>query len=351
MAKRSNLPFSLDPLDPRLVLPKPKNSVEDDKIFRLEQQNRLIFTRKRDGHGVSAVITDNPKIYTRGSVRDISENFPMIIKELKELGHLKNTLLCCELVAEKDGSDWREYVASLTLSLPHVARDLQERNGYPKLMVYNMLVDCGKDISQTSHEWRIACIQLMLEHDFKYLFPVETLKGNFNQLQKRIVRQHWEGMVIYDREAVSAYRLDGNSDRPPRPEGCWKRKPSAEDDFVAIGFVTGTAGKRHEHRMGKLILAQVHPKSGELVPCGEVGIGFSDQEREELADNSLYPFVVQVEYERRFSPRQLSKKRVQCALCNPRFVRRRDDKTVGACLLPKNLAGELTTLEKQKGTK
>ncbi|MEK7802183.1 MAG: hypothetical protein AAB276_06995, partial [Pseudomonadota bacterium] len=153
---------------------------------------------------------------------------------------------------------------------------------------------------------------------------------------------------IYDTNGKSAYRLDGNDDNPPRPVGCWKRKPIREEDFIAYGWVRGTKGKRHENRMGKLLLAQVDKKTGEQIVCGEVGIGFSDKQRDEYANDKLYPCVAEVHYERRFPPRKISKGRVQCALCNPRFGRLRDDKKPNGCILPEELSSLLPTQKTQE---
>jgi len=56
--------------------------------------------------------------------------------------------------------------------------------------------------------------------------------------------------------------------------------------------------------------------------CGEVGGGFSDQQREYYADKMLYPLVVEVKYEKRFASR---------ALRFPQFLRERADKSVDEC--------------------
>lgn len=339
------MPFSLDPLDSKLVLPKPKNSVEDEKVLLLEEQRRAIYTRKRDGHCVHLVINNRgcAQIYTRGNVREISANFPHLIEELETIKLPKNSLFACELIAEKDGKDWREHVASLSATEDSKeAIEKQRRDGLAKLMVFNVFILDGKDVSTLTNEQRIIeIVQDLFFVNFKHVIPVEILNKSFVESQKFVSTHRWEGLVVYDSQAVSTYRLDSNPDRPPRPEGCWKRKPSYEDDFVVTGWVPGTKGKRHEGRMGKLVLAQAHPSTGSLIPCGEVGIGFSDQERDYFANDGLYPLVAQVEYERRFPPRTLSKKRIQCALCNPRFVRLRDDKNAEGCLLPEELVSAL----------
>ncbi len=344
--KSSKLPFSLDPLDTRLVLPKPKNSVEDEKIFALEKAGNALYTRKRDGHCVTVVITGQKsnriKLYTRGETRDITENFPHIIAELQSLKYLiPSCVFSAELYAEKNNRDWREHVSRLAASDIRHSAEYQHLYGYAKLLIFNVLVYGGKDVSIVLNEHRLKMLSSLFQN-LTYVKPIEYVIGTFQQAQAEAIKNGWEGLVVYDKTKPTTYRLDGNKDRPPRPDGCWKRKPSYEDDFIATGWVKGTPGKRHEDRMGKILLAQQHSATGKNIPCGEVGIGFSDTDREFFANDKKYPCVVQVEFERRFPPRKLSRGRVQCALCNPRFVRRRTDKKSAGCVLPDDLAEQMS---------
>jgi ATP-dependent DNA ligase len=337
---RTRLPFTLDPLDKRLVLPKPKNSVENDIVHALEKKKRACFTRKRNGYGVVLALSNKAKVYTRGSIRDISENVPHITDEIESVRPSRNSVLCGELLAERDGKDWPEFITRVTQNDVDTAQELQKQFGRVKLMIYNVLVYNGEDVTRCMNEERLRIVHSLFS-ECRYSFPVEVVNQSFAAAQETVIANKWEGLVVYDKAAATMYRLDGNDDRPPRPYGCWKRKPAYEDDFIVVGWVGGTAGKRHEKRMGKLILAQVHPETGQTVPCGEVGIGFTDEDRDVLADDSRYPFVAEVQFERRFPPRAISKSRIQCALANPRYVRLREDKNPNACVLPAELTAQL----------
>lgn len=333
---QKRLPFQLEPLDKRFVPPKPQNSVENGKIIAVEKAGNAIFTRKRDGHYLTVVIKKNVRLYTRGIVKDVTANFPHIVNELRGL-HLPKggALFGSELIMDRGGKDCREYVARLTSRAAADAIALQEEQGRASLMVFNMLVLGGEDISSTQNAERIARVHELLRGR-EHVRPVEILNCTFEEAQQRVLKEKWEGLVVYDATKKSGYRLHGNESNPLRPDGCWKKKPAYEDDFIAYAWEPGTAGKRHEKRMGKIFLAQFDER-GNRILCGEVGTGFSDEEREALANDSLYPCVVQVEYERRFPPRRVRSNAVQCALCNPRFVRLRDDKLPASCLLPQEL--------------
>jgi len=67
LKRGENLPFSLDPLEPNFVPAKPKNSVKDSVVKKVEDAGNLLITRKRDGYCHLAVKTsDRIRLYTRG---------------------------------------------------------------------------------------------------------------------------------------------------------------------------------------------------------------------------------------------------------------------------------------------
>jgi ATP-dependent DNA ligase len=131
-------------------------------------------------------------------------------------------------------------------------------------------------------------------------------------------------LVLYDAHAGSEYRLDGKTELPPRPDGCWKWKDYAEGDFVATGWVPSTSN-RFKGLVKDLLIAQYHPVSGDLVPWGKVGVGLTSSERLQYTDNSLYPMVFEVKFETRTKNNRLIAARI---------LRRRFDKLPRECVSP-----------------
>ncbi len=354
MPKTTALPFSLDPLDKNFVPPKPKyqGSINEERLRALEARGDLIKSRKRNGHYLSCAVTNEARLYNRGEVSDLTGNFSHIASELMRIPFPPGgTLLGGEII--RDGSDGRDdlgAVSSLTSSDAEVALRLQKAQGMARYMVFNVFVLGGAPVDQWSNRKRIDCIHGLLADRCTYVFPAEVLPCNLLDAQAMARKERWEGLVLCDANAPTAFALDGNEKSPPRPDGSWKWKITFEEEFIATGWVRGTKGARHEHRMGKLNLAQVHPFAGDLVPCGEVGIGFTDKEREWFADDSRYPCEVEVEYENRNPPKRITKGRVQCALDKPRFSRLRTDKSPASdsCLLPESLARNLLFSEKRR---
>ncbi|MBI4120827.1 MAG: hypothetical protein HY457_01030 [Parcubacteria group bacterium] len=347
---RETPPFALNPLDTTFVPPKPKNSVEDERVLALEADGRAIYTRKYDGYYVSAVVTGGrARLYTRGIARDITANFPHLVEELEGIRFPRGgSLFCAELVIDDRGSDNRELVSRIVLARPDAAAILQLEQGFAGLRVFNTLILGNEDVAPKTNAERLAIVREMITYRANKVLPAEVIKLPFAEAQKLVRKNKWEGLVIYDASKPTAYGIDAEGpDNPPRPNGCWKWKPTSEDDFIAIGWEKGSNGGKHENRMGKLQLAQIHPVTCAQIPCGEVGTGFSDKERDIFANDRMYPCVVQVEYERRFAPRAMSRGRVQTALCNPRFVRIRDDKPARHCLLPPELAAAVQSFTKK----
>ncbi len=321
---QKRLPFPLYPLHPGFVPPKPKHSVDDARVLALQKTGRLCITRKRDGYYHSIVVgKSDVKIYTRGVV-DVTAQFPHIVREIRGLNLPSDTLLIGEIVCldELRNDDFPRLVR-IAKSDSVKAVQLQEQLGFARFCAFGTLIWGGVDVSLRSHEERQGLVKNYVStNPENFVFPVEILDCTFAEAEELVRKNKWEGLVLYDTSQPTAYRLDGKLNLPPRPDGCWKCKPITEDDFIAYKWVKGTG--KNKDRMGKLFIAQISPRTGEQVLCGEVGGGFSDPEREEFA-RATYPLVIQVEFQKRFA---------SGALRSPQFMRRRDDKRPEECLAP-----------------
>ena len=326
--KASGLPFSLAPLDPNFVPAKPKNSVEESKVLNLETSGNLIVTRKRNGYcHLIAGRNSSIKIYTRG-IKDVTAKYPHIVQEISLMEIPSPFLLCVEMLFDNCGKDEFEKFTRIAKSGNSAAVKLQEEIGFAVAMVFGVVVFGGKVVSLETHQERFDLIKnLFAKLDFRtyYIQPVEILGCSFEKAKNLVKEKKWEGLVLYDKTKPSAFRLDGKSNQPPRPEGCWKWKPFKEDDFIVRKWEKGSG--KNKNRMGKLYLLQIDSKTEKEINCGEVGIGFTDDEREDFTRKN-YPLVVQVKFEERFASGSLR---------HPVFMRPREDKRPEECMLPVEL--------------
>lgn len=314
------LPFCLDPLYPRLVVAKPKNSVKEAKVREVEEAGHLISTRKRDGYRHLIPITKRGvRIYTRG-ITEVTDLYPHLVQEVRAMDLPYDTLLDGELHNDLHGKDDYEFTAKVANSLPTHAHVLQKERGHVRFAVLNVILLEGNDLCEKTFYERLAIMRMLPYTRFGYLSPMEVLDCSFVNAKRRVKRNKWEGLVLYHMLRTTAYRLDGNTKVPPRPEGTWKWKPRKEDDFIVRKFAYGSG--RNANRMGKLFLSQIDPATGKEAPCGEVG-AFKDVMREYFAHEAAYPLVVQVSYQKRFT---------SGALQSPVFMRIRREKSIEECV-------------------
>lgn len=335
------LPFSLDPLDPKLVVPKPQEEFEESDIIALESCGKLSKTRKRHGYCTPLTITGPRRkvtLYTRG-INDNTARFPHIVEAFRDSMIPTDSLCFGELFFADSVSDLKRFgvFTSINKSSVEKAIALQKAVGLAQYMMFSPLVVGRRDVMNVGFldRWQMMAEWADKRSSIPEVSHVELLKGSFEELKRIVVCDDWEGLVLYAPDGKLSYRLDGNIDKPPRMEGAWKWKPKFEGDFIVRRFGWGSG--KNADRMGKLYLSQIDPTTGEEVACGEVASGFSRDKKLEFA-KATYPLVVEVEYEAR-TP--------SGALTGGLFLRERDDKGVDGCFLPKQLHG-LSQKKKKK---
>lgn len=333
-------PFSLDPLDPNFVVAKPRQKAPDGRINALDASGKLVKTRKRDGYCGLATITGRRRkvcLYTRG-IADTSARFPHLIEALQDSAIPTDSLIPGEMFFRSgEDVDRLDIFGKLSKSAPERSVALQEELGLADFMVFTPLVVRGRDVSGLSFRERFAMVGEWFDKSATdYLLCMEALRGTLEELQAKVIAEKWEGLVLYDHDAATEFRLDGATEDPPRPDGAWKWKPIFEDDFIVRKFEFGTG--KNADRAGKLFLSQIDPATGIEVACGEVADLGTREEKLALA-RMTYPFVVQVEFESR-TPKGA------CRIAH--LIRVRDDKEIAACVLPEELHGLSRTQKKQK---
>lgn len=327
MRRNSGLPpatagkFSLDPLDPKFVASKPRQELDEERALQLEREGNLIITRKRDGYGHLTAITKNRiRIYTAG-INDVTDHYPHIVEEIRKMQFPDDTLLRNEIfVSPKDTDDFSLF-ASIAKSSAEKAIEIQ--NTMPaSCMIFDIIVLEGKIFTGKAFKERLRFINAHFPEDdddlkLKFVIPVEVLPIPLLVAQKDASLHKYEGIVGYDANGTTEYRLDGGD--PPRPKVCWKWKPLKEDDFIVREKIFVKEGSKK--RFKEVELTQIDAKTGEEFYCGKLG-SFTKEMKEFLAKAKL-PIVMQVQFMSRHASRKLRE---------PRFMRLRDDKKPKECI-------------------
>lgn len=326
MPKKS-LSFSLNPLNPNFVGPKPIEEEPKSTFYALEAGNNLIIERKRTGNCTYTAIAGPKKsvrFYSSG-INEWTANFPLLSDEVRSLNIPRDTLLAGEMLVQVSGTDDQDAFGSLAKSNTERSLALQKRGAIAQLRYFNALVYKGKSVITLPYENRLEILQgIVHHHDGDNVGLVEVVDTTFDHAISQSMQEKWEGLVLYDKRAGSAFHLNGTREKTPRPNGCWKWKDYKEGDFVATGWIPSTS-KLYGGLVKDLMIAQYDPKTNKLVPWGKVGTGLSLADKKKYANDLLYPAVFEIQYERRT---------VNHKLYNAHILRPRDDKRPEECFSP-----------------
>ena len=318
-----NFSFDFESLSEGFVLAKPiQREAYDPKVLEeLEKEGRLIITRKRDGWKLFALFNKNGKvrIFTDG-LRDVSDRVPHIVKEFESLGWSK-ALLVGEGVMVINGKDERTAAASVLSSGPIRALEVQEEMGFMRFVAFGIIFSLGACVLDLPYKILVNALKdLELQPSLKHVSGVEVVDETLETAKKMVIENKWEGLVLYDSEFRSSFRLDGKN--PERVKGCYKWKPIYEDDFIVRKWF---ASKTDPERLKEVEILQINPKTGKEFSCGKLG-GFTNEMRKKLK-KARYPIVMQVNFDGRFASGKLD---------NARFADIRKDKKPKDCVAPKS---------------
>jgi len=312
------------------VLSKPiqQESFDEKVIYDLERENKLIITRKRNGWKLFFVKNDgNWKIYTDG-MNEV-HCLDHIKSELMKLNLGNKTKLVGEGIMDADGNDDFRKVGRILQAGKEKALKTQQNIGFIKAMIFGAIFLEGKPVTDHYKKQLEFINRILGEKKLQYVIPVPILNMTFDEA-KKMVEKHkaanehgWEGLVLYSKDFVYSYRLDGKS--PKRPEGCYKWKPIYEDDFIVSGYLADERTKL----VKEVFLSQIDPKTGKEFRCGKFGT-FPKSIRSWLYKTSP-PLVIQLIFEARYETGKLCNKRMGEAGF-------RTDKKPQDCIAPKSFS-------------
>lgn len=346
------IPFD-DYLPKNLCFSKPKNSVSDKFVAKLEAENNLILTRKINGMLVVAQIMSDGdvQLYTR-RMDNLTKHFPHLVAALKSIEFPTESIILFEaFLGEGNKKKDLLRVQSIMRSKYERALTLQENDEWMNFYLIRVPVWKGDYIEQT-----LTCGQLchLIENSFtdrflaykdpsiaqRFLYTLENFEGSVANAMAEAEIHGYEGWVGYERFGKLGKYSFSFHGKPDRPSCCFKLKPEYEDDFIAYftpdegtkEFPKGSMGSgKNTGLLGTVSLYQIDPNTGEQVYVCEVGSGFTDKDRKELT-TAEFPMVVTVKYTSR---QYISDGDDTNALEFPRFDQIHPDKTLEEVVNPK----------------
>lgn len=346
-----SIPFD-GALPKHLCFSKPKNTMSEKSLKRLEEKDNIIFTRKVNGMLVVAQITNKGSVhlYSR-RMDDLTEHFPHMTKALRELKIPPKSILIFEaFMGNGNKKPDLLKVQAVMRSKPERAVSLQEEGEWMNFYLIRVPVWKGGMLEQTNcHEDQLNLIEntfsdMLLSYEDpvagRFLLPLEVFEGTVEQAMEVAIDNDLEGWVCYTRDGCMEDYSFSFHGKPDRPGSVFKLKPSFEDDFIAIFDPNetythawaiekrGTWGSgKNTGKVGTFSLYQ-YGREGEMTYICEVGSGLTDAQREEYlkVDGAL---VMEVKYDDRS---YILDGDDTNALFLPRVGRIRDDKAPEECL-------------------
>lgn len=322
--------FSFHPLDPRFVSSKPQHSIDDKLVAKLESERNLIISRKRDGYYHTVASTRKGiDIYTRTN-NLVTHLYPNVVEDLRHHSIPYNTLVRGEIIVDENGSDAFPKVAKLAKTEKNRQQILEKENLQANFMPFDIIACENEWLHPEPNAERFEKLMVLFEDcSGSSVKPFELLDVSYETARERMRQLNWEGLVLYHRLAPSGFTMNGNFADPYRPYGAWKKKDKHEDDFVVVEKIASTA-KSWPGALKEFVIVQYHPVTGEAIPCGKIGNGFTKQQRIDYIDDKKFPtpFVVQV----RFSDRFIDAGKGTLRFGD--FVTIRGDKSPEECLFP-----------------
>ena len=299
----SDVSFDVDwtkPLPKELCYYKPVNSIDPEKLAKLEASGRAIYTIKRNGMCHITYQSDfGTDVYSR-RMDVCTGNYPHLLPALKRLP--PRTILLGEVILEVNGKDSLNLVSTICRSDPDEAIAKQAQLGNVKYYVYDVVFHNGKNLLTTMNYRDRRCVMLELVGTLnsRWIMPSEVVDKPHTEALKWVSKERGlEGLVVWDALGMikdgSAYTFNGKA---ARPNVVFKSKPKYEDDFIARWCPSkgiGDYGKgKNKSRVGKVFLYQL--LDGKEVFVSKCGGGLKDSERDFYTNELIWPRVWQIEY-------------------------------------------------------
>ncbi len=298
----------------------------------LEMGGEAAFEIKYDGARVQ-VHRDGDRviIYSR-RLENVTRSIPEIVEAVKsQLKHGK-IIVEGELVAVGEGGRPRPFQYVLRRFRRKYNIDEMIEKIPLELNLFDILYVDGESLIDTPFVERRKRLEEAVEENEKIKLAVQLVTRKVEEAEK-----FYKEALELGHEGLMAKRLDAVYEPGNRGKKWLKIKPTMENlDLVIIGAEWGEG--RRAHLLGSFLVGAYDPNSGEFLPVGKVGSGFTDEDlmeftkmlkplivREEGKFVEIMPkVVIEVTYQEiQKSPKYKS----GFALRFPRFVALRDDKS------------------------
>ncbi|WP_297459416.1 ATP-dependent DNA ligase [Thermococcus sp.] len=297
-----------------------------------EMGGRAAFEIKYDGARVQVHRDgDRVVVYSR-RLENVTRSIPEIVEAVKQALKPERAIVEGELVAV--GEDGRPRPFQYVLRRFRRKYNIDEMiEKIPlELNLFDVLYADDESLIDTPFHERRKKLEESVEENRRIKLAEQLVTGDVKEAES-----FYKRALELGHEGVMAKRLDSTYEPGNRGKKWLKVKPTMEDlDLVIIGAEWGEG--RRAHLLGSFLVAAYDPHSGEFVPVGKVGSGFTDEDLAELTKRlkqyivrqegkfvEIEPkYVIEVTYQ---EIQKSPKYRSGFALRFPRYVALREDKS------------------------
>jgi ATP-dependent DNA ligase len=288
-------------LPKELCFYKPKNSIDDKKITKLEKSGNAVYTIKRDGmmHIVRKTEKFGVEIYSR-RMDLVTDKYPHLVKQFECLDN--DTILLGEIILiNDDGSDNFNGVSQICRSDPEKSIEKQNALGEVTYYAFDIAFLKGENLLTTKNykERRdLLFSQYKNMNDFSVVVAI-NLDLSHEDAISHIKDRRLEGLVVWDAKGImkenEAFTFNGKA---YRPNVLWKSKPKYEDDFIVrFDPDNGVGDFGSGKNIGKVKSVHIYQLlNNKEIFLGKCGGGLSDEQRD-FYTTAEYPRVWRIEYD------------------------------------------------------
>ena len=313
----------------RPMLAQNAASVED---ALKEMGGKAAFEIKYDGARVQIHKDGDMVIIYSRRLENVTKSIPEVVEAVKEALKSEKAIVEGELVAIGNGGKPRAFQYVLRRFRRKYNIDEMIEKIPLELNLFDVMFVDGEGLIETKFVDRRKKLEEIVEESERIKLTVQLVTGDASEAEK-----FYKRALELGHEGVMAKRLDSVYEPGNRGKKWLKVKPTMEDlDLVIIGAEWGEG--RRAHVLGSFLVAAFDQHSGEFVPVGKVGSGFTDEDLVEFTE-MLKPLIVREEgkyveiepkvvIEVTYQEIQRSPKyRSGFALRFPRYVALREDKS------------------------
>lgn len=298
----------------------------------IEMGGKAAFEIKYDGARVQVHRDgDRVVVYSR-RLENVTKSIPDVVSAILESIKVEKAIVEGELVAVGEEGKPRPFQYVLRrFRRKYNIEEMVEKIPL-ELNLFDVLYVDGEALIDTPFAERRKKLEEIIAQSERIKLAEQLVTDNAEEAEK-----FYQRALELGHEGLMAKRLDSTYEPGNRGKKWLKIKPTMEDlDLVIIGAEWGEG--RRAHLLGSFLVAAYDPHSGEFVPVGKVGSGFTDEDLVEFT-KMLKPLitggegkyveiepkvVIQVTYQEiQKSPKYKS----GFALRFPRYVALREDKS------------------------